>query len=308
MSVVVALGPVDHEVVRAVLGLRHQLVTEPTEADLASASAAIVRAHVTVDGPMLDRMPQLQVIARTGVGTERVDVIEAARRGIPVVVTPGSNTNAVAEGALTLGLHLIKHVSFMHNAVASGEWESRTRVVPGDIDGAVCGIVGWGRIGQRLGSVLTAMGATVIAFDPFAEIPDSMRVESMADVFTRSDFVSLHAPLTAHNRHMVNAKTLDRFRPGAVLVNCSRGPLIDLDAAHQALLSGRLGGLGLDVFDDEPPTIHPVFSHPNVVLSPHVSGLSARAATQTFHDAAVGILDVLEGRTPIAVAKVGAEA
>ena len=303
MSTVVALGPVDEHIVMGALGREHRLVIDPTDEDLATAEAAIVRAHVVVDAALMNRMPRLRVIARTGVGTERVDVAEATRRGILVVVTPGSNTNAVAESALSLALYLIKRVGYMHDVVTSGEWDRRVTVTPGDIDGSVCGIVGWGRIGQRLGGILAAMGATVRAFDPYATIPDGLRVDTLEELLVVSDCVSLHVPLTAANHHLINADTLALLKPGAVLVNCSRGPLVSLDAAHAALELGRLGGLGLDVFDTEPPEHHAVFDHPNVVLSPHVSGLSAKAAAQTFADAAAGIADALAGRTPAAVAR-----
>ncbi|MFM6982031.1 MAG: NAD(P)-dependent oxidoreductase [Microbacteriaceae bacterium] len=289
--------------VSEILGSEHTLVTEPQTTDLENAVGAIVRAHFTVDEALFDAMPRLQVLARTGVGTERIDLAAASRRGIPVVITPGSNTNAVAECAVALGLALIKRVQFMHSVVQSGDWRRRDDQVPMDIDGAIVGIVGWGRIGQRLGSILEAMGASVRVYDPYAVIPSKYAVESLDALLKQSHFVSLHVPLTESTRHIFNAESFATMRPGAVLVNCSRGPLIDLDAALDALNNGTLAGLGLDVFDQEPPAPHQIFEHPNVLLSPHVAGLSARASQQTFHDAAQGIVDVLAGRQPAAVAR-----
>ena len=299
---VVALGPVDEELVRPILGDECELVTEPTDAQLSVADGAIVRGNVTVDRDSFDRMPNLRVLARTGVGTERVDLAVATERGIPVVITPGSNTRAVAEGALAMMLSLTKSLPALDAVVREGRWNDRDSVSVGDIDGATVGIVGYGRIGQRLSELLVALGADVIAFDPVATIPDALRCDTLPELLSRAQIVSLHVPLLDSTRHMINAATLALMPAGAVLINCGRGPLIDLDAALVALESGHLGGIGLDVFDDEPPTPHPLFQHPRALLTPHVMGLSHKSAAQTFIDAARGIRLVLDGGTAPATA------
>jgi phosphoglycerate dehydrogenase-like enzyme len=302
MSVVVALGPVDRPIVEKHLGADHVLVSDPSASDLAVAEGAIVRGNVTVDRALFDSMPQLRVLARTGVGTELVDLDVARERSIPVVITPGSNTNAVAEGALALMLHLTKNLAGMTELVRDGRWGERDNFPLGDIDGSTVGIVGWGRIGQRLGAVAGALGARVRAFDPVAPIPEDIKCETLAELLADSDFVSLHAPLIETTRHMINDESLAGIKPGAILINCGRGPLIDIDAVHRALLSGQLAGVGLDVFDEEPPAIHPIMSDPRVVMTPHVMGLTRTAAAQTYADAADGIRAVLEGKTPNATA------
>jgi D-3-phosphoglycerate dehydrogenase len=142
----------------------------------------------------------------------------------------------------------------------------------------------------------------VLAYDPWAEIPAKNSVKDVADLVSRSDVISLHVPLTEATNHMINADLLAKFKPGAILVNCGRGALIDLDAALHALNNHQLGGLGLDVFDPEPPAHHAIFDHENVVLTPHVMGLSVQSTIQTFIDAAQGVRDVLEGRAARAVA------
>jgi D-3-phosphoglycerate dehydrogenase len=302
MSVVVALGPVDRPIVEKHLGVDHVLVSDPSAADLAVAEGAIVRGNVTVDRALFDSMPQLRVLARTGVGTERVDLDVARERSISVVITPGSNTNAVAEGALAMMLHLSKRLSQLTNLVRDGRWSERDSLPLGDIDGSTVGIVGWGRIGQRLGAITTALGATVRAFDPVAPIPTDFRCDSLGELLAVSDFVSLHAPLIDSTRHMINDESLTHLKPGAILINCARGPLMDLDAVHRSLVAGRLAGVGLDVFDEEPASIHPIMSDPRVVLTPHVMGLTQTAAAQTFADAADGICAVLRGEAPAATA------
>lgn len=302
MHTVVAFGPVDEDIVTAALGGGVRFVADPARDDLTVATGAIVRANVTIDASMLDSMPALRVIARTGVGTERVDVAEAQRRGVPVVITPGSNTNAVAEGALAMALHLTKNLGQLTTLVRDDRWTERDEYPVGDIDGSTVGVIGWGRIGRRFGDLARALGATVIAFDPIAEVPADTRVGTLDELLGRSDIVSVHAPLVDSTHHLLNDVSLGATKRGALIINCSRGPLIDLDAAHRALSSGHIGGLALDVFDEEPARHHPVMDDPRVVLTPHVMGLSRRAAAQTFHDAATGIRDVLEGREPQAVA------
>ncbi len=300
-SVVVGLGPVDANVVRPVLG-DVRFVENPGPADLAVAVGAIVRADAVVDAPFLDRAPRLRVLARTGVGVELVDVEAATARGIAVVITPGSGTRAVAEGVFALGLHLIKRLGPLTTLVREGNWAERGSIPVGDLDGATIGIVGYGRIGRRVADIAAAFGMRVLAHDPITAPPAERNCRQLSDLVAEADLLTLHLPLTAQTRHLVDRQLLAAVRPGAVLVNCGRGGLLDLDAVLDALVTGRLGGVGLDVFDTEPPTHHRLFDHPDVVLTPHLMGLTRRATRATFTDAARGVSDVLAGRTPQAVA------
>jgi|SRR5690606_32932457 len=301
---VIALGEVAPDLVVGVLGDRIAFEPHPGEADLARAAGAIVRADVHVDRALLDRAPALRVLARTGVGVDRVDVAAAAERGIPVVITPGSGTRAVAEGVIAHALHLVKRIDANTALVREGRWAERTDpgVLPGDLDTATIGIIGFGRIGRRVGELAEAFGMRVLAHDPFSPPPEHQRCDDLNELVAASDVVSLHAPLTPQTRYLCDAALIARMRPGSILINCGRGGLLDLDAANAALRSGRLGGLGLDTFDPEPPAHHPVFDEPNVSLTPHMLGLSRRGTAQTFADAARGVVDVLAGRTPAATA------
>ncbi|MFT6534860.1 MAG: phosphoglycerate dehydrogenase-like enzyme [Alpinimonas sp.] len=296
MLTVVGLGPVAAEIVQPVLGPLIRFIEHPTPADLTEASGAIVRAAYVVGVEQLDAMPKMRVLARTGVGTELVDVVAAASRGIPVLITPGSNTNAVAEGVFAHALHLVKRLGPLTQIVAHGRWSERTNYPVQDLEDQTIGIVGYGRIGRRVADLASAFGMRVLAFDPYANIPAERQVADLMDLAKHSNVITLHVPLTDETRHVVNADFLGTMAPGAVLINCGRGPLLDLEAAHAALLSGQLAGLGLDVFDEEPPAFHPIFTHENVVLTPHVMGLSINATRETFRQAAIGIKDVLEGR------------
>jgi D-3-phosphoglycerate dehydrogenase / 2-oxoglutarate reductase len=300
--VVVALGAVDPGLVTNILGTGLVLVTDPSADDLARAVGAIVRADAVVDATFLNRAPRLRVLARTGVGVDLVDLAAATGRGIPVVVTPGSGTRAVAEGVLALTLHLVKRLAALTELVRQGRWAERITVPIGDLEGATMGIVGYGRIGQRVGELAKAFSMRLLAYDPVSPPPAEIAATDLARLAVASDVLTLHVPLTDTTHHLVDKAFLDRVRPGTVLVNCGRGGLVDLDAALDALDSGQLAGVGLDVFDPEPPEHHDLFDRPNVVLTPHLMGLTRRATAATFADAARGIVDVLAGRTPVAVA------
>jgi D-3-phosphoglycerate dehydrogenase / 2-oxoglutarate reductase len=307
VPMVVGLGLVDPELVNPVLGGHCRFVPEPTEADLARAQGAIARADALVDNKFLARTPRLRVVARTGVGVERVDLDAATARGIAVVITPGAGTAAVAEGAIAMAMHLVKRFGRLTTMVRTGHWSTRGTVSVGDLDGAVLGIVGYGRIGQRVGALGAALGMTVLAYDPVSEPAADVRCTDLHDLVSRSDVITLHLPLLESTHHLVGPELLCHVKRGTVLVNCGRGGLIDVDAVHAALQDGRLGGVGLDVFDPEPPRHHPLFDHPDVVLTPHLMGLSRQGTAATFSDAAHGVLDVLTGASPAAVANPGWE-
>jgi D-3-phosphoglycerate dehydrogenase / 2-oxoglutarate reductase len=301
--VVVGLGAVDPDLVTGVLGDGVRFVAEPAGADLAAAVGAVVRADAVVDAAFLDRTPRMRVLARTGVGTDLVDLDAATARGIAVVVTPGSGTRAVAEGVLAHTLALVKRLAPLTALVSGGRWAERDAAGPiGDLDGATIGIIGYGRIGRRVGELAAAFGMRVLAYDPFAPPPADVACPDLDELVAASDVLTLHVPLTPENHHLVDGAFLARTKPGAVLVNCGRGGLLDLDAALAALESGQLSGVGLDVFETEPPAHHPIFDHAGVALTPHLMGLTRKATAATFADAAQGVVDVLAGRRPAAVA------
>ena len=309
LPVVVALGSVDPVLVSSVLDGHCRFVAAPGDAELAVAEGAIARADARVDRALLRQAPALRVIARTGVGTDLIDVPAATTRGIAVVITPGAGAAAVAEGAIGMALHLVKRFGPLTALVREGRWAERVGVGVGDLDGATLGVVGYGRIGRRTASLAAAFGMRIVAYDPISEppgdVPSVVHCDSLADLAARSDVITLHLPLNEQTRHVVDDAFLARVRPGAVLINCSRGGLIDTDAVWRALTDGRLSGVGLDVFDPEPPGHHPLYRHPDVVLTPHLMGLSRRATAATFTAAARGVLDVLSGREPQAVADPG---
>ncbi len=302
---IVALGPVD-AIVADRLAEFGDVVDAPNDPSamvrlLEQAIGLIARGQSVVDRRMIEASPRLRVIGRTGVGVELVDLDAASERQIPVVITPGAGSNAVAEGALAQILHLVKRLGPLTTLVRDGRWAERETLELGDLEGATLGIVGFGRIGRRLAELCAPFRMRIVAFDPYAEpsVAAGMGVEltDLEELSKVADVISLHAPLTAATTHLVDARWLTRVRPGAILVNCGRGALLDLDAVHEALLDGRLSGVGLDVFEPEPPRPggHPIFRHPAVVLTPHVLGLSRLGRRRTFEEVADGIAAVLSG-------------
>ena len=300
--IIVGLGPISSEIVAPVLGSGFTYLENPTPQDLEIAVGALVRAAFEFNKSVFEAMPNLKVIARTGVGTELVDLKEADARNIPVVITPGSNTVAVAEGVIAQILHLSKRLGPLTKLVAAGKWDQRTKYPVGDLANQTLGIIGYGRIGKKVADIASAFDLKILAFDPIAEIPTSHKATSITELLSASDYVTLHIPLTPETNGLIGKSEFAAMKSGAILINCSRGALVDLDAALESLNSGKLGGLGLDVFDPEPPKHHPIFDHENVVLTPHVMGLSNQATIATYVMAAEGVRDFLTGVKPKAIA------
>jgi D-3-phosphoglycerate dehydrogenase / 2-oxoglutarate reductase len=296
LPLVIALGDVDGAVVRPVFEGHARWVLNPTETEVAEAVGAIVRAHIVVDAEAMDSMPSLRVIARTGVGTEKVDVAEATRRGIPVIITPGSNTHAVAEGTLAHLLSLTKALPRLTSMVREGEWASRSQVTVGDLDGGVLAILGYGRIGRRVSQLARAFGMSVVAYDPYVKEADVPLAASVEEAVAGATHISVHLPGTPETAGLIGREIIQSLTPGAILVNLARGEVVVMDALFEGLESGQLSGVGLDVFPDEPPAHHPLFDHPHVILSPHVMGLTTQSTAETFRQAAQGIADFLAGK------------
>ncbi len=268
------------------------------------AVALIVRGLAPISARLIDSAAALRVIGRTGAGYENVDVAAASRRGIPVVFAPGAGARAVAEASLTMMLALAKNLPELDRITRSGQWAERHKPVVGDLEGAVLGIIGLGRIGREVARLGQAFGMRVIAFDPMVSAESArgagVELAPLDSVLERADFLSLHAPLDDDTRGLINRERLARMKRGAFLVNLARGGLVEsLDAVHEALESGRLGGAGLDVFPVQPPDpSHPIFRHPRLICSPHTMGLSTNAALGIFTLMSQGMADVLDGRRP----------
>lgn len=279
---------------------RVTFVTDPTPDDLAVAEGAIVRADRRVDEDILRRAPRLRAIARTGV--DLVDVAAASDRGIAVVITLSSGSRSVAQGVLAVALHLPRRLEPLTELVRGGRRAARSTVPVGDLDGATLGIVGYGRIGRRVGELAAALGMRTLAYDPFSRPPAECTGVDLGEPAEASDVLTLYPPLVEETRCLVDAWLLARVEPGVIHINFGRGGPLDPDAAPAALEPGRLSEVGLDVLDPEPALHHPLFDPPDVVRPQHLMGMTRRAMTLTFVDAARGVADVLAGGPQAAVA------
>jgi D-3-phosphoglycerate dehydrogenase len=237
------------------------------------------------------------VISKHGSGTDTIDKEAARARGIEVRAAAGANAAAVAEQALALLLACAKSVVHLNERMHAGHWDKATHKSL-ELHGRTIGLVGLGAIGQRFARMCDAMGMKVIGFDPFArDVPEYVRPVDLATVWRESDAISLHCPLTPENRNMVNAQTLQACKRGVILVNTARGGLVDEAALLAALRSGQVAAAGLDSFAVEPMTApHPFHGERNIVLSPHIGGVTSDAYVNMGVGAARNVLQVLQAQ------------
>lgn len=261
--------------------------------------ALIIRSSARVDADLLEAATRLRVVGRAGVGLDNVDIRAASLRGVIVMNTPGANTIATAEHTMTMLLSLCRHVAQADHSIRSGEW-ARSRYLGVQLWRKTLGIVGLGRIGARVAQRAQAFGMTVIAFDPFIsdDVARELKVElvELDDLLARADFITLHAALTPETRGVIDEAAIAKMKPGARLVNCARGALVDEAALVAALRSGHIAGAALDVFVDEPlPPENPLRSLPNVVLTPHLAASTIEAQRDVGTQIVDQVLAALRG-------------
>lgn len=278
------------------------LVERPDEmkAGLANCRALVVRNRTQVDEDLLASAPRLQVVGRLGVGLDNIDVGSCARRGVAVRSAVGTNHVSVAEYALGAMLLLSRPTLNVTQAVADGRWP-RTTVPPGhELAGRTLGLLGFGLIARTLAVRARALGMAVQAHDPMLGADDTawaehgVRPSTLDELLGTSHVLSLHVPLTAHTRGLIDARALARLPRGALLVNTARGGIVDEAALAQALRTGQLGGAALDVFDQEPLPATAAFRDvPNLILSPHLAGLTEESAARISQVVARAVREVL---------------
>jgi D-3-phosphoglycerate dehydrogenase len=251
--------------------------------------------------PELESSKDMLVVTRIGVGFDAVDVPALSRRKVPLMVAGTANSPSVAECALFMMLTLAKRATEMHSLVRDNRWPERLGMLPFDLFGKTILIIGFGRIGSRTAKRCLAMEMNVLVFDPYRPAADikAAGCEPVADLdaaLPRADFVSIHCPKTPETIGMFNADRLKRMKPKAFLINTARGGIVDEAALHAALSSGKLAGAGLDVFEQEPPAAgHALFALPNVIMAPHVAGVTVEAVDRMSEQTARNILSVLDG-------------
>ncbi|UOA32849.1 Hydroxypyruvate reductase [Sulfitobacter sp. DSM 110093] len=267
-------------------------------------SVLIVRGAAPITAKVIEAAPRLKLIARTGVGYDKVDIACATARGIPVVNTPGAGSRAVAEAAMTFMLTLIKRLPEWNDGLKRGDWQARYSRQGGDLDGKHLGIVGFGQIGRILAEMARPFNMRVSAYDPFAprEAFDVLDVKraTLDELYANSDILSLHCPQTPETTGLINKEAVRSMKAGAFLINLARGGVVEsLDVLYDGLSSGQLAGVGLDVFDPAPPdTTHPIFTLPNCVVAPHALATTKGAMDRIFAASVANVIAVLEGGQP----------
>jgi len=269
-------------------------------ADLASAIPAFdglaVRSATKVTADLLAAAPRLKVVGRAGIGVDNVDVAAATQRGVIVMNTPFGNSVTTAEHALSLMLALARRIPAADASTRAGKWE-KSKFIGVELAGKTLGVIGLGNIGAIVADRAIGLKMRVMAYDPFlsAERAVALGVEKVEfdDHLARADIVTLHTPLTEKTRHILNRTALAKCKPGARIVNCARGGLVDEAALADALRSGHVAGAALDVFEVEPARDNPLFGLQSVICTPHLGASTAEAQEKVAVEIAEQMADYL---------------
>ena len=289
------------------LGARLRMSASAAAEDILAAARdadALLVCYARLPGDLIRELTRCKVIGRTGLGVDNIDLAAARERGIVVTYVPDYCMAGVSDHAMALLLALARKVPFANAMVQSGRWEMAAVAPIHRLHGRTLGLVGLGHIPRALVPKAKAFGLKALACDPFVA-PDAfapLGVEGVGfdALLAASDFVSIHAPLTRETRGMFNASAFARMKPGALLINTARGPIIDEKALIEALDSGRLGGAALDVVETEPPPKDwPLIGRANVVLTPHTAFYSVEALKELQTKCATDVARVLSGQPPI---------
>jgi len=264
----------------------------------AAVHAIVTRGKGNVNRELIDACPDLEVIARCGVGLDNVDVGEASRRGIKVINAPGSNSSTVAEHALTLMQMGVRNVWKSVERVKDGDWSWRNQYSGDELRGKTLGILGMGNIGQRVAKLADAFGMKVIYWDKFP-VQSEYESCSMEDVLKQADVVTIHVPLLKETKHLVGEEQLNLMKPTAWLINTARGPIIDEMALIKALDNETISGFASDVLAVEPPdSDYPLVKHPKTLITPHTGSLTATTYRNMCVSTVQNTLAVLDGLSP----------
>jgi (S)-sulfolactate dehydrogenase len=268
---------VDSLAARHDVDYRHRLVDDAAalQAALPGAIAWIVRNRTSVRGPLLELARDVRVIGRLGVGLDNIDVDACAARGIEVIPATGANAESVAEYVVCAAMVLLRGSFFSTRAVEAGTWPRQTLSQGREAAGKVIGIVGYGNIGRLTARKAEALGMKVVSYDSLVADASTRDLDAL---LAQSDVVSLHIPLTAQTRGLLDARRLGMMKRDAVLINTARGGIVDEAALASMLREGRLGGAALDVFDNEPlPAGSPLSGAPRLILTPHIAGVTVES-------------------------------
>lgn len=269
--------------------------------EMRDADALIVRI-AKCDGKAIAGSPALKVIGRTGVGYDSVDVAEATKRGIPVVITPGANNRSVAEHAVAMMFALSKNLYEAQTEMLRGNWKIRDAKKAFELEGKTVGVIGLGAIGRETAKICQGCGMKLAGYDPFLsrekiEALGADYYENYEDLLKVSDIVTIHVPLTEGTRDMISKPQLEMMKDTALLINCSRGGIVDEQDLVEALKNGTIAGAGTDVYCSEPPAADdPLLNCPNLIVSPHSAAQTREAVIKMAQMCVRGCLAVCQGK------------
>jgi D-3-phosphoglycerate dehydrogenase len=260
--------------------------------------ALIVRGRTQISKAVLDAASNLKVIGRAGVGVDNIDLASAQSKEVIVVNTPTSTTVAVVEHTLALMLALVRKIPRADSTMKQGQWQ-KNELVGTELGGKTLGIIGLGAIGSGVAPRAKAFRMTVIAYDPYLTDDEVRRRDAtsvtLTELFTRSDFISLHPTLTPESRDMIDGQAIASMKRGVNIICAARGNMIDETALLGGLESGQIAGAALDVYADEPPGLTALVSHPNVIATPHIGAQTVEAQNRASRDIAKVVLQALKG-------------
>lgn len=297
--------PMEHGYsVKGMDGLREYFGTADGVVDFVGDAEILVTQLAPMTRGMLERLPNLKMIAVSRGGPVNIDMKAAHDHGVLVVNTPGRNASAVAEFAIGAMLAETRKIRLGHEALRNGDWRGdlyRADVTGRELNELTIGVIGYGNIGTKVVKLLRAFGAKILVHDPYIQLaPEDaaagVELVGFDRILSDSDVVTMHARVTPETTHMMNADTFSRMKPGALFVNTARGPLCDYDALYAALTDGTLGSAMLETFGIEPvPADWPLLQLPNVTLTPHIAGASVRTVTYAAEQAAEEVRRYLAG-------------
>ena len=258
------------------------------------ADILIVRSATKVKGELMDSLQSARLIIRGGVGIDNIDLEAAKAKGIKVVNTPEASSISVAELVFAHLFALLRHIVRGTTGIKEGKWEKK--LLKGhEVFGKTLGIIGMGRIGREVAKRAKALGMKVIGYD-VVDFPEELAERvSLDELYQRADIITLHVPLLPQTKHMINMDSIEKMKDGVVIINCSRGGVIDENALYNALKRGKVKGAGLDVFENEPPQDSPLFELDNVTFTPHIGASTYEAQARIGEEIVKKIKAFLEG-------------
>ena len=269
----------------------------------------VVRSATKVTPALLKAANKMRIVGRAGVGVDNINIAEATKHGVMVMNTPGGNTVSTAQLAMSLLCAMARKVPAANMSVKEGKWD-RKSFTGVELSGKTIGIVGCGRIGQVVANCANAIGMNVIGFDPITPAETLLEAgiakASIDEIFAKSDFITLHTPLTSETENLINDTNIAKCKTGVHIVNCARGGIVDEAALLRALQSGKVAGAALDVYSTEPPkeNLRELLQHPNLVCTPHLGASTDEAQINVARDIAVQMCDVFDQKEYVGIVNV----